>query len=213
MKAFPQISRRFVISWTSSPSLLLRLSAVSPPAVTFSYVDSGYERTSSFASHLDAYQKLFRQLDTFRFLYIATKEAYFRRAEEQFRSIIKRPLEADASNEILRYFQIRKRWDNHEYIIPVTEDLEFLRDARDRFQNENIECLYRSWSLGELGERELRAKLSLHKQVRAIYFDTYLINGRRSSLLEIAEQGDRCMKDADHPSVHRFVHPAGERKC
>jgi hypothetical protein len=70
-----------------------------PPVVTFSYVDSGYERASSFASHLDAYQKLFRQLDTFRFLYIATKEAYFRRAEERFRSIVKRPLEADVSRK------------------------------------------------------------------------------------------------------------------
>jgi len=106
-----------------------------PPVVTFSYVDSGFERQSSFASHLAAYQPLFRQLHRFRFLCIATREGYFREVEQRFRSFFKQPLEADLGNEILRYFQIRKRWDNHEYIIPVTEDLEFLRDARERFRN------------------------------------------------------------------------------
>ncbi len=120
------------------------------PVVTFSYVDSGFERPSSFASHLSAYQALFRQLNSFRFLYIAAKESYLRGAEERFRSLVKRPLECDASNEVLRYFQIRKRWDNHEYIIPVTADLEFLRDARERFQGERIESLYKSWRSGEL---------------------------------------------------------------
>lgn len=159
-----------------------------PPVVTFSYVDSGHERPSSFASHLYGYQALFRQLGIFRFLYITRKEAYFRTAEERFRSIIKRPLEPDASYEILRYFQIRKRWDNHEYILPVTEDLEFLRDARERFQGEKIECLYRSWRLGELGEHELRAKISQHRPERAIYFNIYLINGQRSSQLEFASR-------------------------
>src|SRR6516162_5829223 len=48
-----------------------------PPVVTFSYVDAGFERPSQFASHLAAYQPLFRQLNGLRFLYIATQEAYF----------------------------------------------------------------------------------------------------------------------------------------
>ncbi|PYT83201.1 MAG: hypothetical protein DMG41_31985, partial [Acidobacteria bacterium] len=95
-----------------------------PPVVTFSYVDSGFQTPSAFLSHLAAYQGLFRQLATFRFLYIAAKDAYFRMAEERFRSLVKRPLESDTSAEISRYFQIRKKWDNHEYVVPVTEDLE-----------------------------------------------------------------------------------------
>jgi hypothetical protein len=178
-----------------------------PPVVTFSYVDAGFERPSSFASHLVAYRPLFQQLNSFRFLYVAAKEAYFRGAEERFRSIVKRQLEVDVSKELLRYFQVRKRWDNHEYIIPVTEDLEFLRDARQHFQEEKIERLYRSWRSGELGECELRAQLSQQKPAGAIFFETYLVNEHRSSHTENAEEGDRCIKDTDHPSVHRFVHP------
>jgi hypothetical protein len=161
-----------------------------PPVVTFSYVDSGFERPSSFASHISAYQPLFRQLNSFRFLYIATKEAYFGGAEERFRSLVRRPLESDASNEILRYFQIRKKWDNHEYIIPITTDLEFLRDARERFQGDKIEKLYRSWRSDGLSEPELRAQISPQRPGRAAFFEAYLVNGQQPLFVRNARQGD-----------------------
>jgi hypothetical protein len=181
-----------------------------PPVVTFSYVDSGFERPSSFASHISAYQLLFRQLNSFRFLYIAAKEAYFRGAEEQFRSLVKRPLEFAASSEILLYFQIRKKWDNHEYIIPVTTDLEFLRDARERFQGEKIENLYRSWRSDGLSEPELRAQVSEQRPERAIFFDTYLVNTHRPLFAGNARQGDGCMKRTDHRVRHGSRHSTGD---
>lgn len=183
-----------------------------PPVVTFSYVDSGLERPSNFASHLSVYQPLFRQLNCFRFLYIAAKESYFRGAEERFRSLVRRPLESDTSNEILRYFQIRKKWDNHEYIIPVTADLEFLRDARERFQEEKIENLYKSWRAGQLGERELRAQVSQQRLERAIFFDTYLVNAQQSPIAGNACQGDGCMNDTDHRIHHGSRHPSCDAK-
>jgi len=151
-----------------------------PPVVTFSYVDAGFERPSQFASHLAAYQPLFRQLNGLRFLYIATQEAYFHGIAERFQSIVRRPLEPDLSGEILRYFRIRRKWDNHEYIIPVTEDLEFLKDARERFRTENIERLYKSRRAGELAESELRTQISQRKAESAIFFDAYLVRGDRS---------------------------------
>jgi hypothetical protein len=178
-----------------------------PPVVTFSYVDSGFERPSSFASHLSAYQPLFRQLNSFRFLYIAAKEAYFCGAEERFRSIVKRPLESDTSNEVLRYFQIRKKWDNHEYIIPVTTDLEFLRDARERFQGEKIENLYRSWRSDGLSEPELRAQVSQQRPERAIFFDTYLVNTHTPLFAGNACQGEGCTKHPNHRVRHDSRHP------
>jgi hypothetical protein len=183
-----------------------------PPVVTFSYVDSGFERPSSFASHLSAYQPLFRQLDSFRFLYIAAKEAYFCGAEERFRFLVKRPLESDASNEILRYFQIRKKWDNHEYIIPVTTDLEFLRDARERFQGEKIENLYRSRRSEGLSAPELRAQVSQERPERTILFDTYLVNTYRPPFAGDACQSDGCTKNPNHRVRHGSRHSAGDAK-
>jgi len=183
------------------------------PVVTFSYVDSGFQRASSFASHLAVYGRLFQQLNTFRFLYIASNRAYFQGAEERFRSLIKRPLEADCANKIQKYFKIRRKWENHEYIIPVTEDLEFLGNAREHFRGEKVERLYQSWCTGELAERELRAQISQEKPERAVFFDTYLIDGLRPSIAEVYDQGDKCTKGTDHPSVHGLVHSAGEPKC
>ena len=117
-------------------------------------MDSGFETSSHFVSHLAAYQGLFRQLKSFRFLYIAAKDAYFQKAEERFRSLVKRPLESDVSGEMLRYFQVRRKWERHEYVVPVTEDLEFLNEGRRRFHGDRFESLYRVWSKGEITERE-----------------------------------------------------------
>jgi len=183
-----------------------------PPVVTLSYVDSGFETPSNFVSHLAAYQGLFRQLKCFRFLYIAAKQAYFHKAEERFRAMVKRPLESDVSSEILRYFQIRKKWDNHEYVIPVTADLEFLNEARRRFHGDRFEILYRAWRFGELGDRDLRAEFSELRPDRAVFFDTFLVNSHGSPLAAASGNGDGCMKDTDHLHRHGSRHPGGDAK-
>ena len=182
------------------------------PVVTFSYVDSGFQTPSAFLYHLATYQGLFRQLATFRFLYIAAKDAYFRMAEERFRSLVKRPLESDTSAEISRYFQIRKKWDNHEYVVPVTEDLEFLNIARQRFRGDCFDSLYRGWRSGELDEQELRAEISRLRPERSVFFESYLVRSHLRPVDLERKFGERCVKDTDHHSVHRSVHPLCERK-
>jgi len=183
-----------------------------PPVVTFSYVDSGFQTPSGFLTHLVAYQRVFRQLATFRFLYIARKDAYFQMAEQGFRSLAKRPLESDTSAEILRYFHIRKKWDNHEYVIPVTEDFEFLTDARQRFRGHRFDSLYHAWRCGELSEQELRVEFLRLWPERTVFFDTCLLSrhGRPYDLR--GKEGERCVKDPDHHPVRRSVHSSGERK-
>jgi hypothetical protein len=183
-----------------------------PPVVTFSYVDSGFQTPSGFLTHLAAYHELFRQLATFRFLYIAAKDAYFQMAEESFRSLVKRPLESDAPTEILRYFHIRKKWENHEYVVPVTEDFEFLTDARRRFRGHRLDSLYHAWRCGEFSEQELRVEFLRLWPERTVSFDTYLVRTHRLPLDFERESGERCVKDNDHHPVHRSVHPVGEWK-
>ena len=182
------------------------------PVVTLSYVDSGVETPSSFLSHLAAYQALFQELNMFRFVYIAPKDAYFQRAEQRFRSAVKRPLEADVSGEILRYFRIRKKWENHEYVIPVTADLEFLNEARGRFHGEKFESFYKGWSVGELTERELRSQFAQLKPERSVYFASYLVSGHCSPLTVANPHGDGCMKDTLHIGHHGSRHLDGDAK-
>ena len=175
--------------------------------VTLSFVDSGFETPSSFTGHVNAYQGLFRQLKTFRFLYIAPKDAHFRTAEDRFRALVKRPLESDVSSEVLRYFQVRRKWDNREYVVPVTEDFEFLNDARRRFHGERFESLYEAWRTGELKERDLRREFSQLTPDRTVFFDTYLVKAHWSPVAEDSNDGERCMKDTDHHHRSPFRSP------
>jgi hypothetical protein len=63
------------------------ISGASP--VTFTYVDSGCASLSNFVAHLGAYQALFRQLKSFRLLYVAARTTQFGCAETRFRNFIK----------------------------------------------------------------------------------------------------------------------------
>ena len=159
------------------------------PVVTFGFVDSGKGSLWSFATHLAAYQGLFRHLKSFRLLYIAPKSTEFRRAEDRFRASIKQPLESDVSGEILRYFEIRRKWEKHEYVVPVTTDFEFLNEARRRFHGERFESLYQAWFAGRIAERELRLEFSQLTPERTVFFDTYLVRNKRSPLDERHRNG------------------------
>jgi len=181
--------------------------------LTFSYVDSGDSSGSGFSKHLLTYQPLFRQLNSFRFLFISPKSSKFRSAEERFRSAVKRPLESDVSAEILRYFEIRQKWDDRQYVIPITNDLEFLNAAKRRFHGERFESLFSAWRSGRLTKEDLRRKLSDHRPEQNIYFESVLVSDHRSYLERNECRSERGMKHTVHPSVHRSVHQLGERKC
>ena len=94
----------------------------------------------------------------------------------------------------------------------MAEDLEFLRDARERFRNENIERLYQSWCSGELRESELRAQISERKAAPTIFFDTYLVPGEHSASAGEAGHGDGCTKDTVHCVRHSSRHVNGAAK-
>jgi hypothetical protein len=183
-----------------------------PPVATLSYVDSGFETSSHFVAHLAAYHTLFRELKTFRFLYIASKDAYFQKAQERFRSLVKRPLESDVSSEVLRYFKVRAKWERHEYVVPITEDLEFLKEARRRFQGERFDGLFEAWKTGKATEYEVRLEFSRQKPERAVYFSAFLVHPHGSPVDEVTRRGDGCVKDTRHQYRHRSRHPAGDAK-
>lgn len=155
-----------------------------PPVVTFGYVDSGTGGMRRLSSHLAAYQALFRHLNSFRFLYIAPRATEFRRAEERFRAIVKQPLESDVSSGLLRYFNVRRKWENHEYVVPVAADFEFLNEARRRFSGERFDRLYEEWIAGSVSERDLRSEFSHRTPGRTVFFDTYLVRNGHSPIDE-----------------------------
>ncbi len=155
-----------------------------PPVVTLSYVDSGLGSMAGFLTHLAAYQPLLRQLQAFRFLYISPTDAQFVRATERFSSVVKQPLESDMSSEILRYFQVRQRFEKRQYVVPVTADFEFLNEAKCRFHGDRFERLYKAWISGTLSESELRREFCQMEPHRTVFFETYLVTQHRFHLPE-----------------------------
>jgi len=174
--------------WTPVPG--------APPLITFSYVDSGSETHSRFSEHLAAYRQLFLELKSFRFLYIASKEAYFDRAARRFRTGIELSRDSNEPNDILRYFQIREKWERHDYIVPVVEDFEFLNRARKFFDGERIEQLYRLWTAREIADKALCLEFPPSKPDPGppALFDTFLVKPTGAPLDESFRGGERPTK-------------------
>jgi hypothetical protein len=149
------------------------------PVVTLSYVDPGYAGLAGFANHLHAYLPLFRQLGNFCFLYIANSLAHFVRAEECFSSLVKTPLEADISSQVLRYFRLRNAWELKKYASLSTNDIEWLKDATERFNGDRFDDWYRAWTSGALTEHALRGEFEQARPHHNVVFRTCLVSARR----------------------------------
>jgi hypothetical protein len=164
------------------PLFLTAPFSFSSPVVTFSYVDSGSETIAGFQTHLAAYIALFRELSSFRFLYISPRDTEFDRATQAFRRAVKEPLESDVCAEVIRYFGVRKRFEARQYIVPVTDDFEFLNSAKRRFDGERFESLYRAWNEGTVTENAVRQEFLGVRVQRRIVFEPYLVPQHRSHL-------------------------------
>jgi hypothetical protein len=159
----------FVDRTESSPS----------PVATFSYVDPGQASLAGFANHLHAYLSLFRQLADFSFLYIANSQVHSVRADECFSSVVKAPLEADVSSEVLRYFRLRNAWESKKYGSLSTNDVEWLKEAMQRFHGDRFDGWYRAWSTGALGEQALRKEYEQVRPQRNVTFRTCVVTASR----------------------------------
>jgi hypothetical protein len=169
-----------------------------PPVVTLSFVDSGLGTIASFLTHLAAYQSLFRQLQAFRFLYISPTNTQFARATERFRSVVKQPLESDMSSEVLRYFQVRQRFEKRQYVVPVTEDFEFLNEAKSRFHGDRFERLYQAWISGTQRTRTKARVQPDGAASNSVFRDVPRDAASLPSAGKRTRRGERGMKDTDH---------------
>jgi hypothetical protein len=165
-----------------------------PPVVTLSFVDSGLGTIASFLTHLATYRPLFRHLQTFRFLYISPTGAQFARATERFCFVVKQTLESDMSSEVLRYFQVRQRFEKRHYGVSVTEDSEFLNEAKCRFHGDRFERRYRNTQRTRTKARVLPDGASSNCVFRDVPRDAASLPsaGKRT------RHGERGMKDTDH---------------
>lgn len=147
----------------------------SSPVVTFSYFHEGESTFSEFVHHLQEYIPLFKQLSEFRFLYVSRAGFEFEKASELFRFLVKIPLESDVGDELVRYFRVRKAWDEKQYAAVTEADLIFRNQARLRFCGDRFEGFYRGWKTGRITEEAIRQQFPVNSRERSIAFDTFLL--------------------------------------
>lgn len=145
------------------------------PVVTFTYIHDGGAAFVDFVHHLEGYLPLFRQLSEFRFVYASHSDSHFPNAAELFHSLVKIPLESNIAEDVLRYFRVRKAWDEKRYAAVSDGDLIFRNNARSRFGGNRFEGLYRGWKNGRVSESGIHQELGTNDRERKVEFETFLL--------------------------------------
>ena len=157
------------------PMFLGNDASIPSTVVTFTYIHEGELAFTDFIRHLETYLPLFRQLSVFRLMYVRHTNSQFAKATEIFDSLVKIPLESDISGDLLRYFRVRKAWDEKQYAAVSDADLIFRNHAQGRFTGERFEGLYRGWKNGRVSESGIRQELGTNDRRRTIHFETRVL--------------------------------------
>jgi hypothetical protein len=145
------------------------------PVVTFTYAHEGTQRFTDFVRHLKRYLPLFRQLSEFRLVYASRADWQFEKATEIFHSFVKIPLESDIADDLLRYFRVRKAWDEKKYREVTEADLIFRNQARKKFVGERFEGMYRGWKNGHISENTILYEVGINDRKHTVGFATFLL--------------------------------------
>jgi hypothetical protein len=109
-------------------------------------------------------------------VYASRADLHFGKATEIFHSLVKIPLESDIAGDLLRYFRVRKSWEEKRYATVSDADLIFRNHAKSRFGGQRFEALYRGWKNGRVSESGIRQELGTDDRERKVEFETFLIS-------------------------------------
>lgn len=154
---------------------MFRSGAAPSSVVTFTYAAADADNQTGFATHLQDYLPLFRQLKQFNFVFISARSDQFVQARRIFSQLVHTPLRQPAAGELLRYFRVRKAWEAKQFAALKHEDVQFLHDATKAFRAERFQELFRAWNAGTVSEYELHAAFEAHSNTREIGFDAYVV--------------------------------------
>jgi hypothetical protein len=150
----------------------------SSPVVTFSFVDPGLMTLASFETYLLAYGTLFPALPLLRFVYIATRPTHFESARKLFLAITQSAPNTDPSEQVVRYFTLRKLWEAKQYSGLNDDDLEFLNRATKQFNDALTDTRYYQWLQGRASSDLIRAEFRKLAPNQEVSFRAELVDGQ-----------------------------------
>ena len=140
------------------PIGISRVSSESAPVVTFTYVVSEPVGLDRFINHLRTYRRLFAALPYFRFVYVSTASKEQEEAAEIFALII----QGRGLGDLLRYFDLKTKWDNEQYGQLSNDEVIFLSEGRKCYTGETFATLYYLWKRNQL-PKDLRREGSCNQ--------------------------------------------------
>jgi hypothetical protein len=160
---------RFPIFIPGGPeSLFLAL----PP--TFVYCDSTKPGLLRYIGHLRTYEPLLNQLPSFNFVYAAPNDTKFEQAGKFFSRLFSSESSSD-TDRLIRYFKIRKLWEEHKTSGLTRPDRQLLRYGDQRFHSHIFEDAYRQWSTAQLSRTDLSDALRRAKAEESRLFSTCVL--------------------------------------
>ena len=120
---------------------------------------------------------------------VCVADRSFHKGEEIFDSLVKIPLESDIAEDLLRYFRVRKMWDEKRYAEVSDAELIFRNEARNRFKGRTFEGFYRNWKNGQVSAGAIQEKFGRNDRRRRISFGVYQLGQMEVSGLDSAKSG------------------------
>jgi hypothetical protein len=190
-------------------------SSSSSPVVTFSFVDPGLLSLASFETHLFTYSGLLSAVPQVNFVYIATRRKHFAAARELFLVMAPRTMNPDPGVEGLRYFHYRHMWETKQFARLNVEQIEFLNEAKKRFNDALTDIRYEQWLKGEITAGAVSEDFRRLAPRREVSFRAELVDGQ-AALFEARvpskkrEPGDHAVTDSSQPTFGSAFKPSFE---
>lgn len=169
------VDRFPVFLMTAGPSLSLT-------RVSFTYCDLEERDLGGFVSHLKNYKHFLSQLPGFEFIYACPNPEKFQRARRFFHRLFDLDDAANIENT-LRYFEVRRLWEEKKYNSVDRSGRDLLRWAKQHPRQEFLNAAYLRWLSGSLSGAEVAGVLKPTQGGPQIGFSTYVLP-RRHDLFE-----------------------------
>ncbi len=109
------------------------------------------------------------------------------------------------ANDLLRYFLVRKAWDEKKYREVTEADLMFRNQVRKRFAGGRFEGMYRAWKNGHISESHIRYAIGINKRKHTVDFAPFLLPtgaAHADSAGIGAERKDYTLQLSDSADLH-----------
>jgi hypothetical protein len=133
--------------------LFVKDRSVASPVVVFTYIDAASATLQGFLTHLEAYGGLLRSVPQFEFIYVAPTDRFFQAAESEFARIVLGQAKIPSNDDLIRYFQLRKRWEAGERV--AAADVVLLNRAKRERTDKSIESQYSLWVAGKIKDADI----------------------------------------------------------